>query len=143
MARQATARKLRDTRVKNVSAPSRKIGRPFEDGNSGRPKGARNKVTQQMLLSAREAFVPMAELTVKRGTKHLRECKESDCTACRHYETHALNYAYGKPTQVVDIDSSLLREELEKLAQAAGKSIEEVERDAERAGLVLFKQRVG
>lgn len=127
------------SRVNN--APKKVRGRPFERGNPGRPKGSRNKVTQAMLLSAREAFAPMTELAIERGTKHLNDCGKVGWATCRHYEAIANAYAYDRPTQPLDIDSSALRQELEKLAELSGKSVDEVEREAELAGLLLFRHR--
>ena len=94
-----------------------------------------------MLLSAREAFAPMAELAIERGNKHLNDCEKDECATCRHYEAIAIVYAYGKPTQPIDIDSRALREELEKLAEQTGRSVEELEREAEQVGRRLLRYR--
>ncbi len=125
------------------NGPRTNVGKPFAKGNIGRPRGSRNKVTVAMLQSAREAWGPMAEETIKRGTAHFKVCrvvyeKAGECGTCRHYENMAVPYVYGKPTQPIDIDSSKLREELEALAALFGKSVEEVERDAEKAGMAVI-----
>ena len=136
MARAATAKKPRVSGV--TSASGRAVGRPFEKGNPGKKKGTKNKVNVLMLESAREAFAPMAELTIKRGTEHLSECEEDECIRCRHYESLAIPYVYGKPTVAIDIDSSALEAQIQELMELSGKSREEVERDAERAGMAVI-----
>ena len=124
--------KARVTRVNN--AP-RTRGRPFGSGNPGRPKGAKNKITREQLQAARQAFTPLANLALEKGHKHLKDCKLDGCVSCQFWAKISLEYVYGRPTQPIEIDPVALRTELEAIAAAAGKSVEEIEAEAHELGV--------
>lgn len=142
MGRTATAKKRSVDAVQNGRDPA--TGR-FGKNNSGRPKGTKNKTTRIMLESAREAFDPMARLALTVGYDHLKahaadkDVDAGACGACQHWAGVAIPYVYGKPSQPLDIDSSALREQLEALATEVGKTVEELEYEAEQAGIPLIR----
>lgn len=142
MSRAATARKSSRT---SASVSSIKKGRDakgrFGKGHKGgRPKGAKNKVTQLQLIAARDAFGPMAKLALTKGHEHLTKCKADICTVCVSWAKTAFEYVYGKPMQPIEFDIVKVRTELEELAVAAGKSVEQMEQEAQEQGLAVMSQ---
>lgn len=134
----ATARKPRVAAVKNAAKAV--VGRPFGKGNPGRPKGAKNKTTRIQIQAAMEAFSPLAKLALDKGHNHLKHCTIDGCGSCQWWGNIAFQYVYGKPTQPIDVDSSAIQEKLQELSELTGKTVEELERDAERAGFPVIKE---
>lgn len=138
MAQAATARKetVADRRQRPIktSGPGR-ASTYFKTGNQGRRRGSKNKVTVAQRESARKLFTPMAEMALKKGNVHLAKCKLDGCVSCFQWAKISFDYAYGKPTQPIEFDAAALRTELESIAAAAGKSVEEIEGEAREAGL--------
>ena len=147
MVRAATARK-------KDSAPPRKqrTGRGhavgsastyFKPGNPGKKKGQKNKITVAQRETARQLFTPMAEKALKKGDVHLTKCTLDGCASCFQWAKVAFEYAYGKPTQPIEFDAAALRTELESIAAAAGKSVEEIAHEAREAGLRVMADYQG
>ena len=111
----------------NHNKAANRRGRPFEPGHSGRPKGTRNKLSQQQLRDARKFFLPMLEevqgLIAAHFKGHLKEAP--DCPTCRHYVGIVLEYVFGKPPQRSDIDLQNAQEEAERIADELGLPEEE------------------
>lgn len=103
--------------------------------STGRKKGALNKTTQVQLQAARDAFAPMAKKALDKGNAHLEDCELDGCQACQFWGKLALEYHYGKPTQPIEIDAVALRTEMESIAATAGKSVEEIEKEAYDLGV--------
>ena len=127
--RQPASKSEAATRFTSVNNPGR-----------GRPKGSKNKTTQLQILAAREAFAPMAKKALDIGAKHLNKCDLDGCQACQWWGKVAFDYHYGKPSQPIEFDSVALRTELQSIAVAANKPVEEIEREAEAAGLLIMSQ---
>lgn len=77
----------------------------------------------------------MAELALNKGFKHLNGCKLDGCAVCLSYAKISFEYAWGKPTQPIEIDAVALRTEMESIAAAANKSVEAIEREAYELGV--------
>lgn len=107
---------------------------------TGRKKGSKNKQTTIQLQAAREAFAPMAKLALDKGHTHLLECELDGCQSCQWWGHVAFQYHYGKPTQPIEFDATALRTELEALAVAAGKTVDELEREAHDEGLLIMSR---
>ena len=119
------------------------VATQFKKGHGGRPKGALNKSTQASILAARESFAPLAKLGLAKGEAHLKGCKVDGCGSCQFWAQLSMTYVYGKPTQPIEFDSAAIREEIAALALASGKSVEEIEKDAEAAGLAIMSKHRG
>ncbi len=135
-----------------VSAPTRKqrSGRgraagskssQFKKGNPGGRTGRPNKITVKQRETARVIFTPLAEAGLKKGKKHLKDCKVNGCVSCWQWAKLALEYVYGKPTQPLEFDPVALRTELESIAVAANKTVEEIEQEAYDAGVRVLADR--
>ena len=138
MAARSAARK-KATSVSSVKNKGVKLPHRFRKGvsgnPSGRPKGAKNKTTQLQILAARDAFAPMAKMALDKGNAHLEKCKLDGCGSCQWWGNIAFQYHYGKPMQPVEFDAVALRTELESIATAAGKSVEEITQEARAIGV--------
>ena len=116
----------------------------FKQGNAGGKKGRKNKVTVAQRETARQLFTPLAEVALGKGKKHLDDCKLDGCAVCIQWAKISFEYAYGKPTQPIEIDAAALRTELESIASAANKSVEEIEKEAYDLGVrVMADYRAG
>jgi len=73
-------------------------GRPFEPGNAGKPRGARNKVTREIAAYARD-FLESADY---RASAHRRVL----AGRAPHLETLLHHYAFGKPVERVQVDET-------------------------------------
>lgn len=91
-------------------------GRPFKEGNPGRRKGSRNKVTVAGILAARDAFAHLGPVVIARITAHyyIHKIPPESCATCRHYDTMVAEYVWGKPTQVHEFDVGELVERLQR-----------------------------
>lgn len=108
--------------VKNATR-TRGEGRPFRAGNSGRPKGAKNKLTKRAFDEARTAFGPLVKTVLNHIKAHLNDHSGTkDCATCRHCWDVVLGYYYGKPTQRHEID---YRAETERLLTRLGMEVTE------------------
>lgn len=109
----------------------------FGPGNSGRPKGAKNKTTQLASITAREAFSHLVGPVLKAVSKHLKEhTGKEDCATCRHAWDVVLGYNFGKPTQRVEVDVAAVRARAREVAERLGLDPDRVMEVAER-GLAL------
>ena len=146
MAASSAARKAtvsnRTQRSGKASGPGR-ASTYFKTGNPGKRKGTKNKVTVAQRETARQMFTPMAKLGLKKGNAHLEKCKLDGCVSCQFWAKLSFEYAYGKPTQPIEFDAAALRTELESIAAAAGKSVEEIEHEAREAGLRVMSDYQG
>ena len=92
----------------------------------GRPKGSRDKLSQQQLRDAREFFLPHLETAGAIIAKHFEHHSNApDCATCRHYVTLVVEYVFGKPPQRVDIQLQEARAEAERIADQLGLSDED------------------
>ena len=110
----------------------------FKQGNPGGKKGRKHKVTVAQRETARQLFTPLAEKALEKGRDHLNNCelkKGEVCASCQFWAKISFDYAYGKPTQPIEIDAVALRTEMESIAAAAGKSVEEIEKEAYDLGV--------
>ena len=124
----------RKQRTDSKPTPAQEKAR-FKTGNRGRPPGAKNKVTTEQRKAARELFTPLAEAGLKKGKKHLDGCKLDGCMSCQFWAKLSFEYAYGKPTQPIEVNAVALRTEMESIAAAAGKSVDEIEQEAYEVGV--------
>jgi len=88
------------SRVKNaaVTQSGGVVGRPFVKGNSGRPKGAKNKASREIKAYVQELFErPKHQAMLKRHW----DAGTLDPTIWRLL----LHYAFGKPATTVSTDS--------------------------------------
>ena len=115
----------------------------FKQGNPGGVRGRKHKVTVAQRETASQMFTPMAELGLKKGNAHLEKCKLDGCVSCQFWAKLSFEYAYGKPTQPIEFDAAALRTELESIAAAAGKSVEEIAHEAREAGLRVMADYQG
>ena len=127
----------RKQRTDSKPTPAQEKAR-FKTGNRGRPPGAKNKVTSEQRQAARELFTPLAEKALDKGKKHLNKCKLDGCGSCQFWAKISIEYAYGKPSQPIEIDPVALRAELESIAALAGKSVEEIEAEAAEVGVRIM-----
>ena len=132
----------RKQRTDSKPTPAQEKAR-FKTGNRGRPPGAKNKVTTEQRKAARELFTPLAEKALGKGKKHLNKCKLDGCLSCQFWAKISFDYAYGKPTQLIEFDPVALRTELESIAALAGKSVEEIEAEAAEAGVRVLSDYRG
>ncbi len=126
------------TPVKQTVKPRGDISTRFTSKNNpgkGRPTGAKNKISSVQLQAAREAFTPLAKLGLEKGKTHLTKCKLEGCGACQFWAKLSFDYAYGKPTQPIEFNVAALNQELESIAAAAGKSVDEIKAEAREAGV--------
>ncbi len=126
------------TAVKQTVKPRSNVSTRFTSKNNpgkGRPKGAKNKISSEQLQVARDAFTPMAKLGLEKGKTHLTKCKLEGCGACQFWAKLSFDYAYGKPTQPIEFNVAALNEELESIAAAAGKPVDEIKAEAREAGV--------
>ncbi len=138
MARATAVRKAnvagRKQRPLRSPTPAQQKAR-FKTGNPGRKHGSKNKVTVAQRETARQLFTPLADKALKKGDAHLTKCKLDGCTVCFQWAKISFEYAYGKPTQPIEFDAAALRTELESIAAAANKSVEEIEQECRAAGI--------
>ena len=133
----ATIRNQRSGRGRSAGSATTQ----FKHGNVGKKRGTKNKVTVAQRETARQLFTPLAEAGLKKGKGHLDECKTSGCLSCQFWAKLAIEYAYGRPTQPIEYDPVALRTELESIAVAAGKTVEEIEQEAYDAGVRILADR--
>ena len=140
-ARKQTAPNRRSRSGKR-SGPGR-ASTQFKTGNPGGKKGRKNRVTVAQRETARQLFTPLAEAALKKGDAHLEKCKLDGCVSCQFWAKISFEYAYGKPTQPIEIDAVALRTEMEAIAAAAGKSVEEIEKEAYDLGVRVMANYKG
>ena len=127
----------------------------FQEGNSGRPKGSKNKLTKEGLQAAREAFAPINEKVLTLMERHLDfhlasqnaivevlkagvaaetllllmslndDLMRGNCPHCRHIAALSTEYTYGKPAQRIEMDEEIIH----SLATEFGIAPEQVRRD--------------
>ncbi len=138
MARATAVRKAtvadRKQRSPKAVGPGR-ASTQFKKGNPGGKTGRKNRVTVAQRETARQLFTPLADKALKKGDAHLTKCKLDGCTVCFQWAKISFEYAYGKPTQPIEFDAAALRTELESIAAAANKSVEEIEQECRTAGI--------
>ena len=137
MAASSASKKSTSVSARKQQAEKKPIHR-FGPGNPGRPKGSRNRITVAQRETARQLFTPLAKMALKKGKAHLKNCKlkmGEGCLSCQFWAKISFEYAYGKPTQPIEIDAVALRAEMEVIAVAAGKSVEEIEAEAYELGV--------
>jgi len=71
--------------------------------NTGRPKGARNKVLSVQRALALDEFAPLWPVAKAKIVRHfaLHQDEAKDCATCRHYVTMVAEYVFGKPVQPI------------------------------------------
>ncbi len=105
----------------------------FQEGNAGRPKGSKNRLTRERVESAQELFAPLVLVVIRRIKAHLRLHKaKEDCATCRHHITLVLEYSFGKPLQRHEVDIRAVRDKARRVAEAMGLDPGEVMDEAER-----------
>ena len=110
----------------------------FKKGNPGKQKGTKTKITVAQRDTARQIFAPLADRAIEKGEEHLNNCELKAgevCMNCQFWAKISIEYAYGKPSQPIEIDPVALRAELESIAALAGKSVEEIEAEAAEVGV--------
>ena len=121
----------------------------FQPGNSGRPKGSRNKLSTQQLREARELFLPSAVIAAQIVQRHLaRDLKAlkgnkdlTDSATTRHFATLALEYAHGKPPQRYEVEVYDARVEAERMADDMGLEGDDRKRAVEETVRLLAEAR--
>ena len=89
----------------SVKNATRTRGRPFTDGNPGRPKGSQNKITKRVIEESRTAFASLVKDVINHIKTHLKaHSGVQDCATCRHCWDVVLERYYGKVTQRHEID---------------------------------------
>lgn len=142
----ATSAARKPVKPANKRAPSKSLTQGgatrYPKGKSGNPKGrplgSKNKTTRIQLEAAKEAFAPMAKRALEIGAKHLEDCEINGCAACQWWAHEAFQYHYGKPIARIEVDQAALRTEMEAIAAATGKTVEEIEQEAHDAGIRIM-----
>lgn len=115
------------------------VGPRWKKGESGNPAGRRKDTFGPMVREFLDGFEELAQgEREQRGTLLIKKLfhmsiKDGNVRAI----TELLNRGYGLPTQRIDIDLDATEREIERIAAAHGKSVEDVRKRAAQRGMGL------